>query len=341
MKRLFLVASVLVIAVMAFPTTAMAGGMLDGRVVLGGDFTLETGETLDGDLLVLGGNVTLEVDSRVTGDVNVLGGNVNSNGTVDGDVNIVGGNVRLQSNAVVRGDVRTIGGSLSRSEGAQIDGQHFSENQFDVPFDFEWSRNFNNFSFGRPSLQSRVVWYLFRTVMLAALAVLVVMFVPKPTERIAKTLVSQPIISGGVGLLTVILAPVVFIIFTITILLIPAVFLAIIVLVLAILFGWIAVGLEVGNRLAAMMKWDLHPAAAAGLGTLLYSGVVGGIGMVPCFGWMVVFLACVLALGAVLLSRGGMRTYALSPSQTALPEPDSATDEPAADESAGKKSSKK
>lgn len=318
MKRLFLIASVLASVLLAVPSSVMAGGMLDGRVVLGGDFTLRTGETLDGDLLVMGGNATLESDSRVTGDVNVLGGNVNSNGTIDGDVNIVGGNVNLQSDSVVHGDVRTIGGSLSRSEGAQIDGQHFSENEFDVPFNFNWGGDFGDFSFGRRSMTARVLWYLFRTLLLAALAVLVVMFVPKPTGRVAETLVHQPIISGGIGLLSIILAPVAFLLLTITLIGIPVVLLAVVVLFLAVLFGWIAMGLEVGNRITEMMNWDLHPAASAGVGTFLFSAVIGGIGFVDCFGWMVIFLTWVVALGAVLLSRFGMQAYVGSPSRSLM-----------------------
>ena len=33
---------------------------LDGRVVIGQDFTLKSGDTLDGDLVVIGGEVAIE-----------------------------------------------------------------------------------------------------------------------------------------------------------------------------------------------------------------------------------------------------------------------------------------
>jgi hypothetical protein len=304
MKRLLAITTLVLVVVMAFPTTVMAGGMLDGRVVFGGSFTLEQGETLDGDLLVMGGNVTLEVDSRVIGDVVVLGGNVSSDGTIDGNVTIVGGNVRLKSNALVRGDVRTVGGSLSRSEGARIEGQQFSETDFEFPFDFNWSPpNVRPIRITGPSLLSRAIWYVFRIFLLGALAVLLVMFAEEPT------------------ILSAIVLPVLIVFLSITILLIPVAMLLILLCVVAVLFGWIGLGLEVGERLSEMLKWDLHPAVQAGLGTFLFSAVVLGIGMIPCIGWIAPFVAGMLGLGGVILSRFGTVSYQYTSSSAVMAEP--------------------
>ena len=330
MKRILIITLIALVALMAFPMTAMAGGVLDGRVVLGGSFTLEEGETLDGDLLVMGGNVTLEVDSRVSDDVVVLGGNVSSDGTIDGNVTIVGGNVRLKSNALVRGDVRTVGGSLSRSQGSRIEGQHFSENDFAFPFDFDWSGpNIQPIRIRSTSIITSAIWYVFRIFLLAALAVMLVLFAAKPTERVASSIVGQPLIAGGGGFLSVIVLPVLLIFLTITIILIPVVFLLILVIALAILFGWIGIGLEVGRRLSEMMKWEIHPAAEAGLGTFLFSAVVLGIGLIPCVGWIAPFVAGLFALGGVIVSRFGTATYQFgSPSTAALEAPEPAAEEP-------------
>ncbi len=46
------------------------------KLVLGGVYTLDSGETLTGSLIVLGGSVTLEAGSTVTGDVVLLGGSM-------------------------------------------------------------------------------------------------------------------------------------------------------------------------------------------------------------------------------------------------------------------------
>jgi hypothetical protein len=176
----------------------------------------------------------------------------------------------------------------------------------DVP-SFTWSEDFafEPFRFGTYMLLD-AVWFVVRSFMLAALAVLVVMFWLEPTQRVAQAVVDQPVLSGGLGLLTFIITPLALLLLLIT-LIGPVI--AIMVLIVAGVFGWIAVGLEVGNRMATAFKWDLHPAATAGVGTLLMSFVVGGIGFIDCVGWMAPFLVIVLGLGGVILTRFGTREY--------------------------------
>jgi hypothetical protein len=111
------------------------------------------------------------------------------------------------------------------------------------------------------------------------------------------------------------------IVLAITIILSPVSLLAAVLLVVAGVFGWIAIGKEVGDRLAKAFKWDLHPAASAGLGTLSLSLVVGGIGLIPCLGWMVAFVVVAIALGAVLLTRFGSREYAPATAPAPAPAP--------------------
>src|SRR5687768_13130029 len=62
-----------------------------GQVIFGSNFTLESGDTFDGDLVVFGGNVTIEEDATLNGDLVVIGGTVTSNGQMEGDVVVVGG----------------------------------------------------------------------------------------------------------------------------------------------------------------------------------------------------------------------------------------------------------
>ncbi len=45
--------------------------------------------------------------------------------------------------------------------------------------------------------------------------------------------------------------------------------------------GWIALGLEIGERIASAASWDLHEAAAAAMGTSILSLVVGGVDFIP------------------------------------------------------------
>jgi hypothetical protein len=168
---------------------------------------------------------------------------------------------------------------------------------------------------------SRAIWYVFRIFLLGALAVLLVMFAEEPTKRVASSTIGQPFVSGGVGLLSAIVLPVLIVFLSITILLIPVALLLILLCVVVVLFGWIGLGLEVGERLSEMMKWDLHPAVQAGLGTFLFSAVVLGIGMIPCIGWIAPFVAGMLGLGGVILSRFGTVSYQYTSSSAVMAEP--------------------
>ena len=321
MKRLAVVLSFVLLIAFVFPGTVMAGGLYEGKVIMGSNFTLESGEEIDGDLLVFGGNVTLEPESRVRGDVVLFGGNLVSYGVIEGELAVLGGFVELNSEAVVHGDVFLLGGELRKGEGARILGDTVSEKNFDVPFDFDWAGpNLRLPNFNPASAAMKGLWFLFRSFMMAALAVLVVMFAPEATKRVGKATIEQPLLATGLGLLTAIMTPIVLLIMLVLLVTIPLIPIAVIALVVAVAFGWIAIGLEVGERLGESFNWDLHPAAAAGLGTFLFSIVIWGIGFIPCIGWVAPAVMYGVAFGSILLTRFGTRSYTFQSSTVAVSE---------------------
>ena len=312
MKRILSVSLVTLVLLMALPITAFAGGQYDGRVVLGGNFVLENGEVLDGDLGVIGGQATLEAGSRVQGSVFLVGGNLVAYGEVTGDMAIIGGNANLSPSAVVGGDLITFGGNVNRS-GALIEGEVITSDELDIPMNFDWNANWDDLpvpflGYSR-SFEGRVLGYLFQSFMLAALAVLVLMFWPKQTQLIADTVVEQPVIAGAFGLLTVIVAPVLLLLLIVTICFAVVGVVGGVVLVAAGVLGWIALGLEVGQRLAKAANQDWQPVIAGGIGTLIFGLVVNGVGFIPCIGWLAPFLLGAVGLGAVMMTRFGTRRY--------------------------------
>jgi len=310
MKKIWTLSLTLLVLTLAFSMTAFAGGYMDGRVVLGGEFVLNTGETLDGDLAVIGGIATLEADSRVTGTVFLVGGNLVVDGAIGGDLAVIGGNARLGPQAVVEGDLVTFGGNVNRG-GGRILGDTISGEELNFPYNLNFNPDFPfniRTGFGM-SYAGRVVSYLFQSFMLAALAVLVVMFLPKHVGLVSDTVVDQPIIAGAFGLLTIIVGPILIVFLIITICLAIVGLLGALVLIAAGVLGWIALGLEVGKRLSKAMNQDFQPVVAAGLGTLIFALVVNGIGFIPCVGWLAPFLATAVGMGAVLMTRFGTRPY--------------------------------
>jgi hypothetical protein len=165
-----------------------------------------------------------------------------------------------------------------------------------------------------------VLNYFFRAFLVSALAVLVAMFLPRQTAQVGRALVAQPLISGGLGLITALVAPFVLLGLAITILLIPVSFLGFLLLALMVVFGWIALGLEVGQRMAqSLFKTEWTLPVAAGLGTLVLTLVVDGIGQIPCVGWTIPALVGMVSLGAVLLTRFGTQPYTAMSAPAATP----------------------
>jgi len=300
----------------ASPVYAQGGGE-PGKIIFGDNYTLKSGDELDGDLVVFGGNVTIEEDADLNGNLVVFGGIIKSDGNLNGDVVVFGGLITLDENAVVSGDVVTIGGQMTRSEGAEIKGEvlkNVSPN-IQLPngrFPSEVNPPRVNVNFN-PFWTAAGVFY--RALIIAGLAMLVVVFLKPQMEQVGQAIVKQPVTSGGMGLLAVVGGPIALltasVIMIITLILIPVAALVLIagalLLALAWLFGVIAIGYEVGERFTQSINQTWAPAFTAGFGTFLVVLIGGALGQVPCVGWVVPTLVGLVGIGAVLITRFGVR----------------------------------
>lgn len=322
--------ALLLLSVLVAPASALAApsssNSFDDVVVFGEDFVLATGDTVDGTVMVFGGDVTLEPGSTVSLDVVSFGGDIIVDGTVQGSVIALGGDVSLGETAVVEQDVSTFGGELDRAAGAQVNGNAFNNmHSFGFDFDRNFERNFQlgpmeRGFFNEPDGGHPILWLLFSSFAISTIALLFALFAPDHLRRTSEAILAEPVTSGGLGLLSFILLPIVLLITLITIIGPVIVGFAAIV---AVAFGWIAVGLEVGRRLDAAFKGSWSPVVQTWLGTLVVSVAAGVIGLVPCVGWIGQVLLASLGFGGVLLTRFGTRTYPLKPTPTRkqLPPP--------------------
>src|SRR5581483_6946057 len=114
----------LLLAVLLWPVRAAHAwnGLSEGRVIIGENFTLKSGDSLDGDLVVIGGETVIEKAAKVNGNIVVIGGSLKLDGQATGDAVVIGGLVSMGTDSSVAGDVVTVGGSLQRAEGAEIGG---------------------------------------------------------------------------------------------------------------------------------------------------------------------------------------------------------------------------
>lgn len=318
-SRISLILITVLVLAAAFPGAAYAQttGGEEGKFVFGGSYTLDSGETLNGGLVVVGGSAELEEGSLVVGDVVVVGGELDIYGEVDGTVIAVGGKAYLGEDSVIDEDLVTIGGAVQREEGAVVRGAITAEmpEDFDLDaFDPDMLRENQDW---RTSMYrgfkpvGDLILNFMQSLAMAALAAVLALFLLKPMERVSSAVVSQPLPAGGLGILTLIVLPALLVVLAITIILIPVSLIGFLTLGAGMLFGWIAMGLEVGKRMEKMFKVEeaWAPAVRAGVGTLTLSLLAYAVGMVPCIGWILPFLVAMLSLGAVVLTLFGTRDY--------------------------------
>ncbi|HEY9152013.1 MAG TPA: polymer-forming cytoskeletal protein, partial [Anaerolineales bacterium] len=257
MKKILYAIPILILLLLPIAPVYAFTGNLDGRVVFGQSFTLQSGQTLEGDLVVFGGEATIEENATVKGNVVIIGGSLTMNGSATGDAVVIGGLMTMGDKSSVAGNVTTVGGSLQRAAGAQVGGQivnNASPNiQTPTTPNVPAPQPYVNTAFS-PILQAFGVFGM--AILFAALAMLLVIFLHPQLDRVAQAIVAEPIIAGGIGLLTSFVSPIalviVVVILVLTLILIPVAVLAVVVwailIALAWLFGIIALGMEVGDR---------------------------------------------------------------------------------------------
>jgi hypothetical protein len=298
-------------------------GKSNGRLVIGQDYTLRTGETLDGDLVVIGGLAVVESGATVRGDVVIIGGSFQMDGQSTGSTIVIGGSMSLGMNASVAADVVALGGSLNRAEGAKIGGDVITNwpvptaalpDATLLPIPSKPPAPRFELNLGPLGTALKV---LFQSLVLAALAMLLTAFLHPQLDRVAQAITTQPFLAGSVGLLTTILAPLAIVLLTITLILIPVALAGTILLALAWLFGVVAIGLVVGHRLMEAFHGTWEPVLASGAGAFAVGLVVGLVGAIPCVGWMAPALVGLLALGAAVMTLFGTRNI-LKPNALAI-----------------------
>jgi hypothetical protein len=297
---------------------AYASQTLEGKVVIGENYTLKSGETIDGDLVVISGSATVEAGARVTGNVVVMGGSADLAGRVEQNVTVMGGSVTLRASAEVDQQLAVLGGSITREEGAQVKGgesQSFGfgshpggipevpagrGGQASSPFDALFA------------FMQSVFMALTVTVLVSVLALAIAALWPESTTRVSAAIATAPAVSGLLGLLTLIAVPILLALLAITLCLAPVSLLGAIIYVAALLFGWVAFGQLLGNRLVTAFRWNLPPAGAALLGTFIVTAVATPLWFISplqCLGIPLDTIFACLGLGGVVLTRFGSTPY--------------------------------
>jgi len=290
------------------------------HIVIGRDYVLPAGSSVDESILVVGGTTTIE--GHVGDDVAVFGGNVSINGEIQDDLFVAGGHVRLGPKAVIHGDVTTFGGGLERDAAARVDGDVNTAH-------LGWPRWAPD-DWGFPSLNIGRYWWsgaalaftVGRFFLILFLSILAVMAAPRLIHNIAARLVSAPGVSALVGFgIEIFSAPAIAIVVIALIITIVGIVLlaAIPFFIAAFALLWIAGYAAVAALLGARLRgadWYVHGLRPVDvvLGSFMLSGVtlfgqfltLGPEWMLPFAammkgtGWFVEYVAWTFALGAAV-----------------------------------------
>lgn len=290
--------------------------------------TREFRRVSDGRVRV-GGPITVGEDEEVRGAVVAVGGSVEINGRVRDEVVAVGGSIRLGPRAEVYGDITSVGGSLSRDPSAVVRG-HVNEIEFSWPnihvrpirpwahFDPWWT--------GGPWRTVQLVGTLVRMALFALLAALLLLLAPRPVERVAMAVRSEPWKSALVGFFAqLIFVPL--LIVTIVFLVISIIGIPLLVLVpflvlgffAALLLGFTGTASAVAHGTRDRFTWARGNVPLLLLGLLVIWGftLVGRVfvlpggpfafvgGMLLLVGFLVEYAAWTVGLGGAILTRFG------------------------------------
>ena len=320
MKRLKWSLWAILLVSLLIPHPVNAASLAEDQVVLGGSFTLRSGQTLDGNLIVIGGTARVEENAVVNGSIVLVGGQVTVDGTIEESIHLFAGSANLTDTAVVQGDVYLVSSVLNKTDKTEIHGE--VKEGGSLPSGFVIPEKPSAVTPIKPVVPSenglvkKVTDFLgsllsifFFSISSACVAMLVALFVPKHINRVSNAIITAPWIGFLVAVLTLIAFPIIVVILAISIILAPVAVLAVVGLALACYLGWVALGTELGDRIARLFKTTWAVPVSAGMGTLILGLVLGVITLIPCVGWLVVSIIILIGLGGVILTRIGTRIY--------------------------------
>jgi hypothetical protein len=304
-----------------------------------------------GDVVsVLGGSRTIEA-GEVVGDAVVIGGSLHVRGTVTGDAVVLGGSLTTYEGSDIRGDVVVLGGRVI-DRGGTVGGETTTRRTV-APTARTRTEARGPSAFTRVG---RGIAGIFSTLalglVLAGAGALLVFYGRRPLENVSDTIRQSAIRSGVTGLAVgfLVLPGFVFLVLALTIsiigipLLLVAVPLYPIAVIVATGFGLLAAAHAIGERTVegrqdfTLRYRNSYAYLFIGLAILLLpliaahmlgmTGFLGWVaGLVRFVAYVAIWLAAVIGIGAVVLSRAGTRRPAGVP-----PVGDPLADEPLFDE---------
>lgn len=274
------------------------------------------------DVVRFGDDVIIDEGEVVGGDAVAILGSVLVNGTLEGDAVAVGGSVTVGPKGRVDGDAVGIGGGVTKDPGGVIRGERVS-----IGKGGHWAGKWEEggfrpyhrtFPWGIFSRGGRLFLWIMWTLVLILLALLITAVIRRPVENICMRAKREAFKMGLIGLAAWLLLGPAMLIFIVTIIGIPIGLLVIpMVFALALLVGYTAVGMAVGEHFGGGNGRSPYLSVAIGILLLQALNIIAGIIRLPhswlgaigfviaVIGYAVIFVAATVGLGSVIMTRFG------------------------------------
>jgi hypothetical protein len=249
---------------------------------------------------LVGANLVVQ-PNEIVHNATVTGGNATVRGTVTGDLVVTGGSATLNPKAHVVGDATVVGGTLRIQKGATIDGAvHVTGG--DVVREDELNEDEEGGGSRIASAARGIGRALTRASLLFVLGCVLMALLTPRMERLRLEIASRPMRSFALGVLGTVLGSigltVLLVILCITVIGIPVALALVLGLVLA-LYGSVT---SVLTTLGAAVSG--HRTSNPYLHLLVGCAAFLGITAIPYVGGLASFIVMMLALGALLATRG-------------------------------------
>lgn len=278
-------------------------GVIDGDLAVMGGIVKVSG-LIDGDVAVFGGN--LDITGTIDGDAAVMGGNINNRGTITGDLFVVGGTVRLDSGSVVRGDISMVGGTVDRDENAEVLGE-ITSIELDVLQKImpRIGKAFRLPKFLPGAHVFPRIFFIATMIVMYIINLLIFLIFPGTIEKIAEKLQLNVWASVGLGVGLELLYVPLIVLFAVSVIGIPLIPVFVLAVFLSALFGFSALSLIIGNKVAKGLKWNVTSKpglfSIGWLSIMIIPIIVHLIGP-PIFilGWIITYVSLTIGIGAVI-----------------------------------------
>jgi hypothetical protein len=265
--------------------------------------------TIFGDLVILGGRATLEPGAILAGSAHVISGAFTLDGEIRGDLSILGGQVTLGPQAQIGGNLNIGGGDLVNLEPAKVTGNINTGTGIQLP-SFETQ--------SKQDIGGQIFRALLSAVLMGLGALLVERYLPAAAQRVREAAIQHALVSLAMGLLVGIVMLTLVVLMAYTILLIPVAILGIAIIGIALIYGWIVYGVALGRFVAQRLNLKLSTRQIIFGGTFTFMLLISVITAIPFIGGLIGILFASTALGAVFLTRFGLRRFIPETSETEL-----------------------